>query len=606
MSLVITSNTPTNDVGSVSVGINRSFSYVNNFNDTLIIPKQAKIAVQSIKINKDSRFNISSINNKFSFFYGQVLNEDSDETNDNIYSFPMSTTLINPNDPDDPSFHISPEDLANVIEVAGRKALFHPNLLLSTNNASSFSVDVKRNASELSFEGYNFYLESTRSASNTSNIPATWKTTDSGFGEDATFNPATNTLTNNDVVNVQRSYLGTNYPLDLLGGVCEWEITKQKMRLGLTRNLREFDIEGNLMPPGTGAIVPWWFPSPEWPEDDYYDWVCDIEADFTMKIYYSTPSSDRSKLEMKEFDYRYMNGGDYFNVDQDDIEKVKFQVKNEQVSIILIDEDDEEYILTNGTSAISASNVKGVNMNTRFLYPKVTLASTDSIVLDEFEGVNITNWVYGDQKLNSNGEVESLYMDFFAYIMNNYQNPVKQIWRLAKDMDLKYGGAIDFSGLVGLDSLGLADYQPAIFTAPDTNYELTSEANTGLLFGFENRNPALNTEQAATIPYTFNWTSDVVPFTIDTQSLFVRVNNLTHETYNMSVSNYSKIIYHILPYYFEEATSFGYSAHPMVYVDLNNPEPLFINDLSVDIVKSDETLADELVGKTIVVFHIIA
>ena len=74
----------------------------------------------------------------------------------------------------------------------------------------------------------------------------------------------------------------------------------------------------------------------------------------------------------------------------------------------------------------------------------------------------------------------------------------------------------------------------------------------------------------------------------------------------MSVSNYSKIIYHILPYAENEAASFGYSANPMVYVDLNNPEPLFINDLSVDIVKSDETLADELVGKTIVVFHIIA
>ena len=68
MSLIITSNTPSKEVGESSVGINRPFSYVNNLNDTLKIPANAKVAVQSIKINKDSRFNISSINNKFSLF----------------------------------------------------------------------------------------------------------------------------------------------------------------------------------------------------------------------------------------------------------------------------------------------------------------------------------------------------------------------------------------------------------------------------------------------------------------------------------------------------------------------------------------------------------
>ena len=76
----------------------------------------------------------------------------------------------------------------------------------------------------------------------------------------------------------------------------------------------------------------------------------------------------------------------------------------------------------------------------------------------------------------------------------------------------------------------------------------------------------------------------------------------------MGVGNYSKIIYHLPAFnnQGETAGTFWYQANPMVYININNPEPLFINDLSIDLVKSDETLADELLGKTIIVFHVIS
>jgi len=313
-------------------------------------------------------------------------------------------------------------------------------------------------------------------------------------------------------------------------------------------------------------------------------------------------------MEMIEFDYRFMNSGNYFDADTDKIKKVEFKILNEQVTIDFTNDSGSVFTLTDGTSATSASNVKGINMNTRFLYPKVTLPASGTITISKFEGVNITGFNYGDQILDSNGDVQNLYMDYYAFVTNNYLNPELQWWILAREMDCNYAGAIDFTDQTGLDAFGLSSYQPAIFTAADSNYEFTGEANTGNLFGFTNRNPALKTGQQSVAPYQFNWVSDDIPTQTDTQSIFVRINNLTHETYNMSVGNYSKIIYHLPAFNNQGQTAgtFWYQANPMVYININNPEPLFINDLSIDLVKSDETLADELLGKTIIVFHVIS
>ena len=52
MSLVITSNTPKNEIGTLTEGINRAFSYTNHLQGTLKIDTDSQIAVQSVKINK--------------------------------------------------------------------------------------------------------------------------------------------------------------------------------------------------------------------------------------------------------------------------------------------------------------------------------------------------------------------------------------------------------------------------------------------------------------------------------------------------------------------------------------------------------------------------
>ena len=67
MSLVITSNTPKNDITETTNGINQSFSYTNHLQGTLRIPANSQIAVQSVKINKDGNVIINKYNSKLDF-----------------------------------------------------------------------------------------------------------------------------------------------------------------------------------------------------------------------------------------------------------------------------------------------------------------------------------------------------------------------------------------------------------------------------------------------------------------------------------------------------------------------------------------------------------
>ena len=91
MSLLITSNTPENDAGQLTDGINRPFSYTNNLQDTLKIPANSEIAVQSVKINRDG---VISINNgqQAGIYFGEELT--SGQTNRQVNSFVSSNSIL--------------------------------------------------------------------------------------------------------------------------------------------------------------------------------------------------------------------------------------------------------------------------------------------------------------------------------------------------------------------------------------------------------------------------------------------------------------------------------------------------------------------------------
>ena len=136
----------------------------------------------------------------------------------------------------------------------------------------------------------------------------------------------------------------------------------------------------------------------------------------------------------------------------------------------------------------------------------------------------------------------------------------------------------------------------------DIYYTPSSGANAEELLGFAN-NPIPDPITATSLLQTY--TSSSVPTMISKASMFIRVDNLSSESYNAQTTQPSKILYHIPRFDAsgQENGALYFEPNERTYIALNNPNDLIINDFDVSIVNPDETLADNLTGKTIVVLH---
>tara|TARA_R110000803_G_scaffold17901_4_gene48123 strand:+ start:135 stop:1106 length:972 start_codon:yes stop_codon:yes gene_type:complete len=92
----------------------------------------------------------------------------------------------------------------------------------------------------------------------------------------------------------------------------------------------------------------------------------------------------------------------------------------------------------------------------------------------------------------------------------------------------------------------------------------------------------------------------------NTMSLFVRLNNFTQQSMNARMGTISNIVAH-LPRFDTAGNDNGplyFEPSERTYLDLNNPNEMVINDFDVDFVYENERQARNLVGKTVVMFHI--
>lgn len=593
MSLLITSNTPKNDVGQVVTGLNLPYTYQNNLQDTFKIPAMSKIAVQSVKINKSGNIAINRNNLIFGFFFGEIKDP---VVQRDILSFVVPSAITDKQGNSNYAANVT--ELASNIERAGRRALFHPNLLLSDQNLNSFRCLVNLNASDLDFLGFKMLLQSSKQSDNASNISKTWipvRVQDAGTGTpNADYNSATGQITNNTTST--NEYIGTEFPLSLAGG--SFEVTLDSKTdaqiIGLTRCQRGTSFLGGAV----DFINPTWFqPSSLFPF--MYDYAVIIASGGDISVYHSI-SDGQNLLSMVEIPITPINAVTA------GVTGIVFIAKGEQIRIELIKSSGPNTVIIKGDSATATDNAKPISMNTRFLFPKVRLLPTKTIKIKDFYGVNIDGFVYGDVRQDPHkpfGSRINSFHDWWSYKVNTggvmSDNNVYEI-------DVDYYKMINFVGQKGLNVNGQVDYEPAIVTAPDASYQYTRGLNSGRTLGFFRRPFALRTRIMVGSLSIYEFISDETPDIKSTESFFVRLKNMTFNSINMAKSAQSKILYHI-PAFSNFGTSTGalfFEPNEMVYLDLNNPHDIYINTIEVEIVKSDETLAKSLVGKTIICFHI--
>ena len=596
MSLLITSNTALASEGDTSIGLNTPSSYVNHLQGAIIIPPFSKIAVQSIKINKTGNISIPEGGLKFGFYFGRGFNYDTSQDYLNQTSF---MTIASGGEG---SESLSVEQLAQKTAIGLNRNLWHPNLLenASSGRNAGASCSVERNASN-DLVGFKFSITSSASTKNESSLPTTWREADFSGG---VFTAIGNVIQANASNGIPINVIGESFPLSLAGGEFNCSLgnsSNTEWSVGLSRCLRlEFGYEPSYFNNGGS--------------DDFYDYVVKQElegASHHIRLYHSISAVQGSGYlgtEMVEINY-----GTVLDGIAETISNVTWKVNGEQVICQLTKANGSVLTLCNGSSATSASNAKPINMMCRSLYPKVTLEAGKNVKITGFNGVKVKDFIYGD--VASGGTIDAgpyLYKDFWAHLENT-----DQVMSIAFDFELRNdhngfptqtGGFDEQIGLSGTGVinypkngilLGFAPYEGYNDFGIETGFQYSGVLNSAKVYGFYERNivPTSN---------TLTWVSSEPPVIKNANSLFVRLRNMTFDSANFSVANMSKILYHI-PAFSNNGESTGslfFEPQERVYLDLHNPQQINMTTIETDIVNSNETLSKDLLGKTVVCYHI--
>jgi len=615
MSLLITSNSPQNiNSGYNQQGINKSYSFQNNLNDTFKIPKNSEIAVQSVKINRSGNVDVNESNSIYAFYFGEELtgediidgagNVIENSKQRDVLSVPWSTSiggdfellnLANFGDVgaaklDDSivrNFTDNVNNIATSIKNTLNKSLWHPNLMrnASSGRNSGANVEALRNGSGLDWLGWKIQVTNTDSSKNASHISDNWKGAfynGTGEGADYTFKRSSRVLESiADSNGDNNPVVGIDYPLSLANGsfhIKNFDKTANG-RYGLCRALTDEEPDYY---DGGGFT--------------FYDFVVEIDDGTNgsagdISVFYAGTSGN-DELEMLELNY-----GTTKNASNDDITDIVFNVQNERVKIVIINGSGVSTTLCDGTGTTSASNVKPVSMTCRYLYPKIDMPVGKTCVIQDFFGVDIRNHQYLGFLANGN----PLFHDFWISSINVGNT------EQCKQIDCDFVKNLGRLNQLGLNSDGQCDYKVQFFLAPDSRYWNTAYCNSQFFLGFPNRS-LVNTPNAtaASSPFTLTYESDESPELKGTNSLFVRLKNMTFSSVNLAKGSNSKILYHV-PAFSNTGSRTGalfFEPNERVYLKLNNTEDLYLSTIEVDMVYSDETLAEDLQGKTTVVFHI--
>jgi hypothetical protein len=349
-----------------------------------------------------------------------------------------------------------------------------------------------------------------------------------------------------------------------------------------------------------------------WRNFDYYDVVVDAGqkgigsgSNRYIRLYHAVLGG--TGYTMQELKY-YEIAGNPFNTasinatggynwssNASGIDAIEYEIYNEQIKIIAKNNASGlawtlyEYAAGNDKEY----QLKPVNDCWRTMYGKFHLSGNNSgkyLGITNYKGHN--NFGYGN-----------VIYDYWADL--TFDN---ETFTTGYELDHRFFNDItdtDKYAQLGISaSKTLQDYEFKLIVSPSTLYIDSNQANSARLLGFPNQSVVSKTSTSGTSEI-FNST-DVPPMKSNS-SLFVRVPNLTHRTFNTATNGISKILYH-LPRFTNNGESSGNALYfepaEKTFISLNNPDDITINEFDIDFVNENETLAEDLAGKSIVMLYV--
>ena len=605
MSLVITSN----EISGTNIKAGQfqsAFSWSNHLNQPLVIKANSEVAVQSLKVNKDGTITINP-STIFYLYWGVKLADGSvslDNTTSAIHVSDLGISGIE---------EVSVEELATKITSGLNRALPTPETY------GLAECEVIRNASGTDFQGFSFKFSSRTDGSALNNIPQTWNSIYQkyfGAGVGLTFNSASNTLTpiakyvDRDGKAFYNMAIGEDTPLALNKGEYIVDLTNATGGAWAVGLRRCVGVKGDTYPDIYDYTI-----SDSGYDQHYADYVVYAEQDtiggvgqnFKIRVYQSGYDSNRAinsdePITLKSVDY-ITGAGDFnavynWSTNASAFTKIKFVVNNELIKVSMLDGEGGVSVLV-ADSGDKDKRFNPVRDTCRNLYPMCFCApnsgNNNYLKIDKWSGRDIVNFNYSDP---SN--------DWWAYLTQNDLErrdaiPVetRPFLNSATATTHTYKG-INASGV-------FENYDFVMILREDTNlYKDSSRANADTLFGFPRVVVLDNATKSGTNLEVSTYISNTAPLMKSTSSIFVRLKNLPVKSYNGGRNGRSQIIYSVPRFSTGTDQSVGalfYESPEKTYISLDNLNDINMNTIDIDIVNSDETLAQDLLGKSVCVLH---
>jgi len=630
------------------------FSFTNHMVQTVELPPNSEVAVQSVKLNKDGLIRVSP-NDRWYMLLNQNMRTG---TLPDVLTSTGMPVISSPNIQTDDYVNI--DEFRRLIEEGLQLGIPHPDYFKAGGQLTTCQILRGTSASPTTtgtgFQGFRMSIEEQAkpvgNAFSSSNANYSW------LGKNAkvpTTNPYTLSLLGGDTgvrfsPNVtlgaggrpnDHTLWGLTEPLTNKQGIMEFDLTGLQSTVGEN----EFSFNNNwtigLMrgtPQANGGLpyknnagnsfsnfsnVIWDYAvsceqltpgGNRWlrvghlikdPDDNFAGHPCSMRE----VIYFKGNNGVPDTFPDSHFTAVSAQGQGRYNMSSnaEEFSKLKFEYNNEIITISLYSETASAYVVlssqnqrTGGSLAQDAQDIINVvkprNQNCWCLTPKILIAdSTKHVDLTTYQGIN----------LGTGLTVESPEVNWYArmYLNGGLDNCI--------DLDTRWfmNEASTSEIYPCIDSIDdYLQYERIMILVPDTtHYQGTEGANIQYKLGFTAR--AIldsSAETGVAVEGTSVYDSDNVPLLKANSSLFIRLDNMTQKTFNAGTGRISKILYH-MPRFDQSNREIGtglyYEPGERVYVKLNNSESIYLNELALSICDDKEILVDDLTGETIIILH---
>lgn len=648
MSLVICSNLESDsNITSRDSSIYKPFSFRNALSSTMTIPKNSQVALQSCKINLDGTVTIGEDARIFFQYLGDYIGGATGLTINDTMSYPVRASLF---DKQRGVKQVQVEQLAAEIQTALNNSMY------SVVYHGGISVDVLRDGTTHEFKGFTYkYTQNLVTEDVFPTMINSWyKTVRDGGTTNYIYDKNNGTLTTQSHTNPKKSYANVtaiDSPISPnkgevvfdCGGVMNTKNAQNQAPnffVGLscgsntqfnTRNFNPVSYRWNrgteykLGGVGDSGTVTSLL-------KNMFEVCIGIGGDGTLRIYHTptqvatdmagTPIATRDLINNPTLtEFRYydvavggaLSSGTIYNggTNGADLEKFKFILEGETVKIVGIKTDASELtIYEYDATRVKKYNIKPMSQNTWGVQPFMAIQTSaasfnHAITIEECDIVSkpeLKNFDFRKQGAGKCGWVQQTEYDGrFTEVPDLVSRPPND-YSLNPNVVNPYV----YSGTNVAAPKEIVGLNPVLILQESSVYTPSQYANTDVLFGFDN-SPVVDegwTAPAAPTDSFYTISSNTIPKLLSTKSIFVRLENFTQTSMNARQGNRSSIIAHLPRFDGQEETGrLFFEPKNMIYLDLNNSEPLHINSFDLSFVYSNEQYAESIVGQSIVVLH---